>query len=159
MPKQEWIERAARAAAAFGTGRDMFDEVAARVLGLNRTDLRILSAAHAAGTLSAGALATQVGLSPAATTEAVQRLIARGYLTRDTDPADRRRAVIATSGRGAQLIEQVYAPLHAAGLAILEDYTEDELRLITGFLERGRQLQVDHAARVRALQAETQALP
>ena len=81
MPKQEWIERAARAAAAFGTGRDMFDEVAARVLGLNRTDLRILSAAHAAGTLSAGALATQVGLSPAATTEAVQRLIARGYLT------------------------------------------------------------------------------
>ncbi len=152
MPKQEWVERAALAAAAFGSGRDVFDDAAARVLGIHRTDLRILSAAHAAGTLSAGALAAQVGLSPAATTEAVQRLIARGFVTRDTDPEDRRRAVIATSGRGAELIEAVYQPMHAGGIAILDDYTEDELVLITGFLERGRRLQMEQADRVRALQ-------
>lgn len=153
MPKQEWVDRAALAAAAFGSGRDVFDDAAARFLGLHRTDLRILASAHAAGALSAGALAVQVGLSPAATTEAVQRLIARGFVTRGTDPDDRRRAVIASSGRGAELMEQVYGPMRAGGVAILDDYTEDELVLITGFLERGRRLQMEQADRVRGLQA------
>ena len=70
MTKQEWLARAAVAAATFGTGRDAFDEAAARMLGMHRTDLRILVAVNIAGPLSAGALAGEVGLSPAATTEA-----------------------------------------------------------------------------------------
>ncbi len=41
--------------------------------------------------------------------------------------------------------------MHAGGLAVLADYTEDELVLITGFLERGRALQMEQAERLRGL--------
>lgn len=152
VPKQQRVDRAAAAAAAFGTARDVVDDAAAAVLGIHRTELRILATLHAAMTLSAGALAGQVGLSPAATTEAVQRLVARGLVTRGTDPDDRRRAVISASGRGSELIDAVYGPLVTEGAAILDRYTEGQLELIADFLERGRRFQMEQAERIRALQ-------
>ena len=133
--------------------RDVVDEAAAELLQINRTDLRILSTLHAAGPMSAGALSTEVGLSPAATTEAVQRLVTRGLITRGTDPADRRRAVISFSTKGGELLEAVYGPLRAEGDAILAGYAEAELELITTFLDRGREFQLAQASRIRRLHA------
>jgi DNA-binding MarR family transcriptional regulator len=154
VSKQYWVEKAALAAAAFGTARGLVDEAASTALGLNRTDLRILAVLHAAPEPStAGALAGEVGLSPAATTEAVQRLVGRGLLTREVDPADRRRAVIGVSAHGGATMESVYGPLAAEGHAIMADYSVAELELITAFLDRGRRFQMAQAERIRGLQA------
>jgi len=106
---------------------------------------------HLGGPVSAGAISAAVELSPAATTEAVQRLVARGLLVRGVDPADRRRALISLVPETAERLDALYAPIHTAGVALLHDYTDAELILIAGFLDRGRALQLDAAARIRAV--------
>lgn len=128
----------------------MVDQAAADVLGINRTDLRILGVVHLDGPHSAGRLAVAVGLSPAATTEAVQRLIARSLLGRSTDHVDRRRAVITLTPPAEGLVERLYGPVRAAGFELLRRYTAEELDVIADFLERGRQLQLAEAERIRS---------
>jgi DNA-binding MarR family transcriptional regulator len=150
MSKQSAIERAARAAAEFGNAADAVDDAAAAVFGVNRTDLRILGAV-ARGPLAAGRLAEAVHLSPAAATTAIQRLVTRGYLTREPDPVDRRRAVVALTESARRLADRIYGPVGAAGVAELQRWTVAELELIADFLERGRALQLAQAERIREM--------
>jgi DNA-binding MarR family transcriptional regulator len=143
------MERAAHAARVFGDANDAVDQAVADHFGVNRTDLAILAAAHLDGPLSAGRLAGTVTLSPAATTEAVQRLVAKGLLTRETDPADRRRARIAIVAAVGSALDRFYEPVRDGGFALLRGYTLAELELIRDFLDRGRALQLAAAERIR----------
>lgn len=152
MAKQEAIERAVAAAAQFGGARDLVDEAACAVIGINRAELRVLSAVvHAQSGMSAGEVAAAVALSPASTTESVQRLVARGFVVREVDPADRRRAMISAAPAGGLLIEAVYSPLRAEGARLLGQYTQAELGVIIDFLEQGRAFQIAQAERIGAL--------
>jgi DNA-binding MarR family transcriptional regulator len=144
------LAAAADAAAAFGAATDEVDEAVAEVLTVNRTDLRILGLVGAAGAMTAGALAGAARLSPAATTAAIQRLVAAGHLRRDTDPEDRRRAVVTVTPETAEVVNRLYGPIAEAGHQLLTRYTTEELRLVTGFLELGRAMQIEQAARIRA---------
>ena len=143
------MERTAQAAREFGDANDAVDQAAADHLGINRTDYRIVAVTHIAGPLSAGRLAEAVDLSPAATTEAVQRLVAKGLLTRDVDPDDRRRAVIARVPAVGEALDAFYEPVRDGGFALLRRYTVAELALIRGFLDHGRALQLAVAERIR----------
>jgi DNA-binding MarR family transcriptional regulator len=145
------LAEAAQAAAGFGAAAGAVDEAAAAAFGVNRTDLRIIGLLDQAGTLSAGQLSAAAGLSPAATSTAIQRLLAAGYLTRGADGQDRRRAVLALTPPAAGLLTESYAPVGEAGLAELDRYSAAELTLITGFLRRGEQLQISQASRIRSL--------
>ena len=156
MSKQSLAERAALAAERFGAGADAVDSAAADALGINRTDLRILGAV-VQGAMSAGQVAEAVGLSPAAATTAIQRLVASGYLTREPDPVDRRRAVVELTPRARRQAELIYGPVGDAGMAQLQRYTAAELELIADFLERGHALQLAQADRIR--RTAGQALP
>ena len=150
MSKQSAVERAARAASEFGDAADAVDAAAAAVFGVNRTDLRILGVVlH--GALTAGQVAAAVALSPAAATTAIQRLVGRGYLTREPDAADRRRAVVALTGSARELAERIYGPVGDAGVAALQRWSAAELDLVADFLERGRALQLAEAERIRAM--------
>jgi DNA-binding MarR family transcriptional regulator len=150
VSKQSAEERAARAASEFGAAADAVDAAAAVVFGVNRTDLRLLGAV-VNGPLTAGEVAAAVHLSPAAATTAIQRLVSRGYLTREPDPADRRRAVVALTVSARELAERIYGPVGETGVASLQRWSAAELELIADFLERGRALQLAEAARIRAL--------
>lgn len=144
------MERAARAAAEFGDAADAVDAAAAVVFGVNRTDLRLLGALQH-GPLTAGQVAEAVQLSPAAATAAIQRLVARGHLTREPDPGDRRRAVVALTASARRLAERIYGPVGEAGVTALQRWNAAELELIADFLEHGRALQLAEAARIRAM--------
>lgn len=150
VSKQSAVERAALAAQRFGSAADAVDAAAADVLDVNRTDLRILGAVMD-GPLTAGQVAAAVGLSPAAATTAIQRLAARGHLTREPDPADRRRAVVELSPAARRQAERIYGPVGEAGVAELERFTAPELELIADFLERGHALQLAEAERIRRM--------
>jgi DNA-binding MarR family transcriptional regulator len=150
VSKQSAVERAARAAAEFGDAADAVDAAAAVVFGVNRTDLRLLGAVRH-GPLTAGQVAAAVHLSPAAATTAIQRLVARGHLIREPDPADRRRAVVTLTPSARRLAERIYGPVGEAGMAALQRWSASELELIADFLERGRALQLAEAARIRAM--------
>lgn len=90
-------------------------------------------------------------LSPAATTTAIHRLGAAGYLTRTVDAADRRRAVVALTPDAEELIDRVYGPIERAGHRALAGYSDAELRLITEFLRRGIDMQLAQVDRIRTL--------
>jgi DNA-binding MarR family transcriptional regulator len=149
--RQRLTDRVARAAADFGAASDAVDTAAAEAFRVNRTDLRILGLVQRHGRLTAGALAAAAGLSAAATTTAIQRLVAAGYLTRATDESDRRRVVLALTDDAHRLSERVYGPIAQAGRAELARFTDAELALIGRFLERGVAMQLAESERIRAL--------
>lgn len=144
------VTEATQAAAAFGAANDVVDEAAAAAFGVNRTDLRILGLVSAAGTLTAGGLAEKAGLSPAATTTAIQRLTKAGHLTRRTDAEDRRRAVVELTPAAAELLDEIYAPIERAGRALLEEYSAEQLELVIEVLRKGERMQLTEAERIRA---------
>ena len=141
---------AARAAADFGAAADAVDQAAATGLGVNRTDLRIIGRVKDAGAMAAGALSDAVQLSPAATTTAIQRLVAAGHLHREVDPQDRRRVVVTVTAATGELLDRMYGPIGRAGERLLAGYSADDLRLIIEFLEAGRRLQLEQADRIRS---------
>ncbi|MCU1667027.1 MAG: hypothetical protein QOI36_3683 [Pseudonocardiales bacterium] len=129
------------------------------LLGVSRTDLRILGAV-VEGALTAGQVADAVALSPAAATAAIQRLVARGHLTRERDPDDRRRAVVELTPSAREQAKLIYGPVGEAGVAELHRFTAAELEVIADFLERGRALQLAQAERIRGMAgARDQELP
>ena len=146
----ELVQRVAQASADFGAANTEVDDAVADLLGVNGTDRRIVGLVFTAGPLSAGALAAAAGLSPAATTTAVQRLVAAGHLVREIDPGDRRRTVLTLTDSATEVVRRSYGPVAEEGMRILGGYRPDELALIDRFLRAGIDLQRRHAARIRS---------
>ena len=145
------VTRVALLSADFGAASDEIDAAAARVFGVNRTDLRILDLVNRAGSMSAGVLAAAAGLSPAATTTAVQRLVAAGHLVRAVDPADRRRVVLTLTDAAVALVNTCYGPLGAATLRLLATMSPADLATVEAFLRAGVALQGEAAARIQTM--------
>ena len=76
-----------------GEAMDLFDEQAAAHLGVNRTDLRALNLLEH-GPLAAGQISDRLHLTSGSVTTLVDRLLAHGYVTRQTDPENRRRVIV-----------------------------------------------------------------
>ena len=81
--------------------------------------------------LSAGALSASSMVSAGAITNRIDRLVARGLVTRETDPANRRSVVISLTDEGWALVDRV-----------LVDHVACEERLLSGLGGEGR----DHLA-------------
>jgi DNA-binding MarR family transcriptional regulator len=138
--------------AQFQQAADLVDEAASVRLGINRTDLRCLGLLWAGDRLSAGHLAGAAGLSPGATTAALDRLERAGYARRVRDPADRRGVLVEMTPEAQRLITEIYGPIGQEGQAALARYSAADLRLLRDFLREGRALQAAHAARIRNAQ-------
>jgi len=151
QPAEDAVTRVALLSADFGAASDEIDAAAARVFGVNRTDLRILDLVNRAGSMSAGVLAAAAGLSPAATTTAVQRLVAAGHLVRAVDPADRRRVVLTLTDSAVALVEGCYGPLATATLRLLATMSPTDLAAVEAFLRAGVDIQREAAARIRTM--------
>lgn len=129
---------------------DAFDEAAAAHLGLNRTDLRCLDLILGNDDpMAAGELTRAAKLSPAATTTVIDRLERAGFVARSRDAANRRRVLVAATEAARAAEREVYRPVGEAGTAALRRYDEDQLALISGFLETARLVQEDQTARLK----------
>ncbi|GAA0576833.1 MarR family transcriptional regulator [Kribbella sandramycini] len=150
MSKQTLIAEITSAVVRFQNATERVDAAAAAALGINRTDLACIGLLAISGGMTAGRLATEAGLSPAATTTVIERLEAAGYAVRSKDGADRRRVVVTTTPLAEERIEQVYGPVLPAGTALLSRYTRAELETIQRFLTQGEELQDRQAERIRS---------
>ncbi|MFI5720738.1 MarR family winged helix-turn-helix transcriptional regulator [Nocardia sp. NPDC051750] len=61
--------------------------------------------------LTAGQLRELMGVSPAAITYLVERMIASGHIQRETDPGDRRRVLLHYADRGMAVAGEFFHPL------------------------------------------------
>jgi DNA-binding MarR family transcriptional regulator len=97
-----------------GEAVDLFTQVVADRLGLNRTDLAVLSLLGARGPLSAGQLAEATGLTTGAVTGVADRLERAGYARREPDPDDRRRVIVRLVPERLDRLERLHEPVHRA---------------------------------------------
>jgi DNA-binding MarR family transcriptional regulator len=96
----------------------LFHQAAADAVGLSGTDYQASNLLDLDGPMTSGDLARRLALSTGAATRLVDRLIAIGVAIRTEDPSDRRRTLIAHSGRVpanlANVLQRVRAPIEDA---------------------------------------------
>ena len=132
-----------------GADIDAVGQAAASVIGINQTDLICLNALFRDGPMSAGSLATAIGLTTGATTTAIDRLERSGYARRRGDPNDRRRVLIEASEEGARQAFALFDGLLDAVARRASDYTEEEVALLLGLIASFRDIVSGYAAQLR----------
>ncbi|WP_028934088.1 MarR family winged helix-turn-helix transcriptional regulator [Pseudonocardia spinosispora] len=109
--------------------------------GLERGEFDVLGtlrrAASPEGTMTAGMLARSSMVTAGAVTNRLDRLVAKGYVTRELDPANRRTVIVALTPSGRELIDRAVAA-----------HVDNERRLLAGL---DRHQQDDLAATLRTL--------
>src|SRR6266852_2991876 len=131
--RQALISALGTALQAYQRSTDAFDDQVARLLKLNRTDLRCLDWLFD-GPKTAGQLADAIGLSSAATTTLLDRLEQRGLIRRVRDLADRRKVLAEMTELGYRLTGQFYYPMAAEGATMLERFSDAELTMLLNCL-------------------------
>jgi len=149
LSKESRVEALTRAVQELQDATDLIDELAARRLGINRTDLRCLSRLSARGPLTASELAAAAGLTGGATTTAIDRLERAGLAERVRDTADRRRVLVHLTDKAETAIHEIWGPIAADARAELLQFSTADLDLIEAFLRRALNNQARHAARLR----------
>jgi DNA-binding MarR family transcriptional regulator len=125
-------------------------QAAADRIGINATDLNCLNILSFSGSLTAGELARATGLTTASITGVVDRLEEAGFVSRERDPADRRRVVVTiVIEKAIREVASVFAPMVADWQELAGRYSDDELRLIVEFYEQMQQVIRKHLTRLR----------
>ncbi|MDQ3856291.1 MAG: MarR family transcriptional regulator [Chloroflexota bacterium] len=146
--RNQLIGEVAHEVAELQNAVDIVDEAAAKRLGINRTDLRVLGALVRRGSMTAGQLAKVSGLTPGAMTTAIDRLERAGYVRRARAADDRRSVLVEVTAEGNTRSDELYGPIGQEGIASLAHYTDQELLLVRDFLRAARELQERHAQRI-----------
>lgn len=114
----------------------MFHEALARSRGLSAADHKTLGVIERHGPMSAGQLADRLGISAGAVTGLVDRLTIGGHVTRETDPADRRRTVIRATQQSPVEVQAAFTALRQSHADFADRYTEKEIAAIVDWVQR-----------------------
>lgn len=106
---------------------------------IHATDFRAMTLIYDAertGTpLSPSALADLLGLSSGAVTYLVERLVGAGHITRDVDPADKRRAILRFADHGRTTAAAYFGPLGKHLELVMRQFDTDEIGTAVRVLE------------------------
>jgi DNA-binding MarR family transcriptional regulator len=151
-PKKELIGELVSEFRISGNQDSAFDNLAAELLGVNRTDLHCLNAIENAGGLTAGELARETGLTTGAVTGVIDRLERAGYARRVPDPGDRRRVKLEVTPKFYARADKIWGPLAADWESSLsERFTAEQLERVIEFLRTTNEVGRRHMERVRKL--------
>lgn len=114
----------------------------ARHFGIHTTDLEVLDLIFVRETATAGELAKATGLTSGSVTALIDRLVAKGYVTRHEDPDDRRRTLVRINRKATAPIEAVFAPRQRAMFDLWSSYQDKDLELVIDFLTQSTDLLV-----------------
>lgn len=118
-----------------GSMATLHNHAVADFAGLHATDQECIDLLDWTGPLTAGAIGTHLGLTSGAVTGLLDRLEAGGWVTRERDPADRRRVVVRLSNEHGDELWRVYQPLAEAIAAYRDALDARDLRVVVEFLE------------------------
>ena len=114
----------------------------AQGIGLNATDTKCLDliGAEPDGTVTAGRLSDLTGLTTGAITHIVDRLERRGFVERVRDTGDRRRLFVRVRAGSLEPLLPKYEAIGKAYMAVAGQYSDDELSLICGYMDKASEL-------------------
>lgn len=92
-----------------------------------RALLHVIVAETAGEPLTAGELRKRMGVSGAAITYLVERMITSGHLLRDSDPSDRRKVMLRVADQGMEVAREFFTPLAAHTRRALADVPDGDL--------------------------------
>ncbi|MEW1637364.1 MarR family transcriptional regulator [Streptomyces sp. NPDC093801] len=120
----------------------------ARNLGLSPTDLICFAYVLQAGDapVTAGDLAARAHVTTGAVTGIVNRLERGGFVTRQPDPADRRRVRVVAVPEAAQRVRAVYEPYYALLAELFARYSPQEVAVLNDWFTRAGTLAADYLA-------------
>ena len=105
-------------------------------LGVNPTDLEAIQQLIISGPLSPSTLAERLGVSTAAVTIAIDRLVKAGHVRRTPHPSDRRRLLVVPSEDSVRQATNSVLPMVVETNSLLDRYTEGEQAAIIDYLDR-----------------------
>jgi DNA-binding MarR family transcriptional regulator len=110
-----------------------------------RALLHVMVAETVGRPITSGELRRQMGLSGAAITYLVDRMMASGHITRQSDPADRRKVILRYSESGLDTARAFFAPLGLHAHTAMADLPDADLsaahRVFTALIEAMRRYQ------------------
>ena len=92
-----------------------------------RALLHVMVADSAGSPLTAGELRDRMGVSGAAITYLVERMIASDHLRRESDPTDRRKVLLRYADHGMAVARGFFAPLAEHTHAAMADLPDEDL--------------------------------
>jgi DNA-binding MarR family transcriptional regulator len=119
----------------------LFHSALASEFGLHPTDYKALGVLDRLGPMSAGELGRHTGLAAASVTNLIDRLVSKGLLCREPDPADRRKVLLRADVASLRR-DPFFASWQRSATKMWERYSDNELAVILDFL-------ADTAARLR----------
>lgn len=110
----------------------------AQHLGLSATEFECCDLIGEKGPFTAGELARLCRISTGGMTGMIDRLEKKGFVRRDTDPADRRRVVVTAkkNTEAMRKVRKLYDPMQQAFNDILDQYSDAEIEFIYIFMSR-----------------------
>ena len=155
-PKKELITELISEFRVSGNQDSAFDNLAAELLGLNRTDLHCINIIENSGGLTAGQLAAEAGLTTGAVTGVIDRLERAGYARRASDPADRRRVRLEVTQKFYTRAGDIWGPVAADWASHLSArFTAEELTQAIAFLHTTNTLSRKHLKRLGKMGRDT----
>src|SRR5688572_4875264 len=124
-------------------------QAASTQIGINQTDLICLNMLFRQGPMSAGQLASAIGLTSGATTTAIDRLQRAGYVQRRADPTDRRRVLVVASEAGARQAFALFDGLLDTLAGLASTYTDEQLTALLDLIHELREVISGYATALR----------
>jgi DNA-binding MarR family transcriptional regulator len=149
---EELFRRIGDQVRAFQRSVDQGDEEIARLLKLNRTDLRCLDFLLQRGPSAPSRLSVELGLTTGSVTAMLDRMEKAGYVTRTPDPTDRRKIIVQAAPGIAEQAMEAMMPLMQDSAASIAHYSIDDLKLLLDFFTRAIEVQDRHVQRLRKMQ-------
>jgi DNA-binding MarR family transcriptional regulator len=126
-----------------------FDNLAAQRLAVNLTDLHCLNVIERRGSVTAGELAADVGLTSGAITGVIDRLERAGYARRERDPGDRRRVGVTVTPAFYAAAAGIWGPVKQDwDVALSGGFTGEQLDVVIAFLRATNDIIRRHMERV-----------
>jgi DNA-binding MarR family transcriptional regulator len=117
----------------------LFHSSVAQSMGLDPTAYKALFLLNRLGPLSAGDLSRETGLATASVTDLIDRLVAKGYVSRGPHPTDRRRIVVTLIEASVTGARRDFGVPNPSLAELCKRYDVQELALIADFLTRNAQ--------------------
>jgi DNA-binding MarR family transcriptional regulator len=113
-----------------------FESHVGRQLTVNPTDLQAMEHLMLAGPLSPTDLSKRIGISTAATTAVIDRLVALDHVSRTQHPTDRRGVVVVPNHRSVERAMGTLVPMIVGVDGVLDEFDAEDRATITHYLER-----------------------
>lgn len=138
QPEQptEQQEKLTMSMRGLGTRTVLYQQNVAAYLGLYNNDFLSIDILHEKGPVTAGELSRLTGLTTGSVTSLIDRLERSGFVRRQQDPHDRRKVIIVPLYEDKEDVSAAYLQLHEEMVKLASNYSDEELELITQFLNK-----------------------